>query len=85
MSRVTQSAGSVGVPHGTSGTPALLDRWDGMSKRAETCRKKVAECQRLAMAASDPAIRQMYLDLAQQWRELAEQTERLGAMQNRSR
>jgi hypothetical protein len=37
------------------------------------------------MAAPDPAIRQMYLDLAQQRRELAEQAEQLAAMQSRSR
>jgi hypothetical protein len=56
-----------------------------MSERAEVCRKKVTECQRLAMATSDTAVRQMYLDLAQQWRELAEQAEQLAAMQSRSR
>lgn len=56
-----------------------------MSERAETCRKKVTECQRLGMAASDPAIRQVYLDFAQQWRELAEQAEQIAALQKRSR
>jgi hypothetical protein len=56
-----------------------------MSERAEACRKKVTECQRLARAASDPAIRQVYLDPAQQWRELAEQAEQIAAMQSRSR
>jgi hypothetical protein len=55
-----------------------------MSERAEACRKKVTECQRLAMATSDAAFRQMYLDIAQQWRELAEQAERVAAMQTRS-
>ena len=54
-----------------------------MSERAEVCRKKVTECQQLAMATSDTTIRQIYLDLAQQWRELAEQAERLAAMQGR--
>ena len=53
-----------------------------MSERVEVCRKKVTECQRLAMAASDPAIRQVYLDLAQQWRELAEHAEQLAAVQS---
>ena len=56
-----------------------------MSERAEVCRKKVTECQRLAMATSDTAVRQMYLDVAQQWRELAELAEQLAAMQSRSR
>jgi len=41
----------------------------------------MTECQRLAMAASDPSFRQMYLDIAQQWRELAEQAERIAASQ----
>jgi hypothetical protein len=56
-----------------------------LKKRAEACRKKITECQRLAMAASDPAIRQIYLDLAQQWRELAENAEWLAATPSRSR
>jgi len=56
-----------------------------MSERAEAYRKKMTECQRLAMAASDTTIRQIYLDLAQQWRELAEQAEQLAAMQSQSR
>jgi hypothetical protein len=56
-----------------------------MSERAEAYRKKVTECQRLAMAASDTTIRRIYLDLAQQWREPAEQAEQLAAMQSRSR
>jgi hypothetical protein len=46
-----------------------------MSEMAEWCRKKMTECERLAMATSDDAFRQMYLDTAQQWRELAEHIE----------
>jgi hypothetical protein len=53
-----------------------------MSERAEAYRKKVTECQRLAMAASDATLRQIYLDLAQRRRERAEQAERLAAMQS---
>jgi hypothetical protein len=56
-----------------------------MSEPAEVCRKKVTECQRLATDTSDTTVRQMYLDLAQQWRELVEHAEQLAAMQNRSR
>jgi hypothetical protein len=37
------------------------------------------------MATSDTAIRQIYLDFAQQWRDLAEQAERLAAAQSRMR
>jgi hypothetical protein len=51
----------------------------------EACLKKVTECQRLAMASSDTTIRQIYFDFAQQWRELAEQAERLAATQSRMR
>jgi hypothetical protein len=46
-----------------------------MSERREVCWKKVNECQRLALVASETAIRLMYLDLANQWRELAEYSE----------
>jgi hypothetical protein len=38
---------------------------------AEACRRKAIECQRATLAAR-PNIRQMYLDLAKQWKELAE-------------
>ncbi|MGO9049115.1 MAG: hypothetical protein ACLQFW_19915 [Xanthobacteraceae bacterium] len=56
-----------------------------MSERAEACRKKMIECQRLALASSDTAVRQIYLDLADQWREMAEQIERLAAMPSQTR
>jgi hypothetical protein len=50
-------------------------RWAVMSERAETCWKRVNECQRLALVAFDTEIRLMYLELATQWRELAEYIE----------
>ena len=50
-----------------------------MSERIEACRRKAIECQRAALAAPDPNIRQMYLDLAKQWKELAEHAARFGA------
>ena len=43
-----------------------------MSERIEACGRKAIECQRAALAAPDPNIRQMYLDLAKQWKELAD-------------
>ena len=46
-----------------------------MSERREVCWKKVNECQRLALVASETAIRLMYPDLANQWREPAEYSE----------
>ncbi len=35
-------------------------------------KKKAVECQRAALAAPGLDVRQMYLDLAKQWKELAE-------------
>ena len=64
---------------------AFLVRCEEMSERAEVCRKRMEECQRLAKATSDTAVRQMYLDLARQWHDLAEHAEQLEALQNRSR
>jgi hypothetical protein len=46
-----------------------------MSERREVCWKKFNECQRLALVASETAIRPMYLDLANQWREPTEYSE----------
>jgi hypothetical protein len=55
-----------------------------MSGRAERCRKK-HERHWLAVASHDVGVRKIYLDLAHQWRELAEQAELLAKMQARSR
>jgi hypothetical protein len=46
-----------------------------MSGRADKCRKKVNECQALALVTHDTEIRLMYLELAAEWRELAEYIE----------
>ena len=43
-----------------------------INERIQACRRKAIECQRCALAAPDHDIRQMYLDLAKQWKELAE-------------
>jgi hypothetical protein len=43
-----------------------------MNVRAEVCSRKAVECRRAALAAPDPNIRRMYLDLAKQWKELSE-------------
>jgi hypothetical protein len=46
-----------------------------MEVRTEECRRRAAECAQKALCQSDPAIRQMFADLAEQWRALAEQAE----------
>jgi hypothetical protein len=38
---------------------------------ADECRRNAAECERMAMLATDPAIREAYADLARGWRVLA--------------
>jgi hypothetical protein len=44
-----------------------------MSERVDACRRHAAECERAAIIATDTAVRLMYLDLARQWREMAQQ------------
>jgi hypothetical protein len=48
-----------------------------MSSRAENCRQKAQECEALAAAATDAASRTYMQITAKQWRELAEQVDRL--------
>jgi hypothetical protein len=55
-------------------------RIKALSERAEEYRRKMIECRRLALASSDPAVRQIFFDIADQWRELYEQNERLAGM-----
>jgi len=47
------------------------------NERAKVCRSKAAECERRAALATDPHIRTCYMNLAHQWREMAEQAEYL--------
>jgi hypothetical protein len=48
-----------------------------MSPRAERYRAKAAECDRLASKTRDLFVQSSLADVAAQWRELAEQVERL--------
>jgi hypothetical protein len=47
-----------------------------MVSRAETYEKKAAECEREGDHAATPALKSKYRGVAQQWREMAEQTKR---------
>jgi hypothetical protein len=52
-------------------------RLDLMNDRVKTCRRKASDCLRAATLATGKDTRLMYLDLAQQWRQLAEQVKEL--------
>jgi hypothetical protein len=54
-----------------------------MSERAAACRAKAQHCERTGSLAVTLDARLMYADLAQQWRELAEQTELLEEQPNK--
>jgi hypothetical protein len=48
-----------------------------MSDRTELCRNKAIECERVAgeKVATDLALNDLYLHLARQWRQMAEEIE----------
>ena len=46
-------------------------------EQAAACRKKAAECDRRALLAQDETYRRTYRELAQLWREMAQQAETL--------
>jgi hypothetical protein len=48
-----------------------------VTPRMQRCLDKAHECERLAEQATDRIMRYDYLDLARQWRELAEDDRRL--------
>ncbi|HEX4238455.1 MAG TPA: hypothetical protein VHZ64_11025 [Xanthobacteraceae bacterium] len=46
-------------------------------EQAAACRKEAAECERRALVAQDETYRRTYRELAQLWREVAQQAETL--------
>ena len=48
-----------------------------MPSRPEFYRAKAAQCERAASLATEPSNRQFFIDLAKQWRDLANQLEHL--------
>jgi hypothetical protein len=46
-----------------------------MDSRAQRYRECAVECERMASGVSDPSIKALYLDLAKQWRAMAEQAD----------
>jgi hypothetical protein len=55
-------------------------RWfAAMSSIARDARVKAAECEKLAATSCDPEIRQHYIQLARDWREMARQRAQLEA------
>ena len=46
-----------------------------MDVRVEECRRRAAECAEKALCQSDPEVRRIFAELAEQWRALAEQAE----------
>src|SRR5215472_9187415 len=57
------------------GTGADLVRSQSMSRQATRCKEKAAECQRQALLVSEARLRAVYLELTQQWLEMAQQAE----------
>lgn len=48
-----------------------------MTERTDKYRRKAVECEKAAQIAVDNAVRNIYLDLAHQWQELAWRIEML--------
>jgi hypothetical protein len=48
-----------------------------MTSRASSCRERAEQCERAASRVVDEEIRRAYLDLAKQWRQMADHSEEI--------
>ena len=48
-----------------------------MAERADTYRRRAEDCDAAAARVTDPDVRSVYLDMAECWRQLAEQQEQI--------
>jgi hypothetical protein len=55
----------------------ILCWFRGMNEQIEACRRRALECERAATLARDVPGHLMYLELARQWRDMAEHVEAL--------
>jgi hypothetical protein len=69
----------------TAGTMRQVSRFHGMSKQAEACRRKAAECEWAVVLATQPHLQAIYRDLARQWHEMAKHSEDLERRHSNSR
>jgi hypothetical protein len=69
----TKRVGRLAAGNSAKLSPFLLQM--RMNVRVEECRRRAAECAEKALCQPDPEIRQIFAELAEQWRALAEQTE----------
>lgn len=53
-----------------------------MSSKSETYRARAAQCELMGERNRDPTLKAQYLELARQWRELAQQAEQDEAMKD---
>jgi hypothetical protein len=56
-----------------------------MTSRIDICKQHAADCDRHALLSADQDIRRQYLDLAKQWRDMADTLEEIERLQRSAR